>query len=68
MINYGPLKLATLRGTVADPQQVLIPQVCAGVFTEKDYKLVAFAESDEEGRFTLPQIASGDYRLVAAFR
>jgi hypothetical protein len=45
-IDYGPLVVQDVKGTITDPQQVAVPKVCAGVFTEKDHKLVATTESD----------------------
>ena len=63
-IDYGPLVVQDVKGTITDPQQVAVPKVCAGIFTEKDHKLIATAESDAEGKFSLQSVPPGRYRLV----
>jgi hypothetical protein len=63
-IDYGPLVVQDVKGTITDPQQVAVPKVCAGIFTEKDHKLVATTESDAEGKFSLQSVPPGRYRLV----
>lgn len=63
-VDYGPLIVQEVRGTITDPQQVALPKVCVGIFTEKDHKLVATTESDADGKFSLQSVPPGQYRLV----
>lgn len=63
-IDYGPLIVQEVKGRITDPQQVAVPKVCVGVFTEKEHKLVAAAESDADGKFSLQSLPPGRYRLV----
>jgi Carboxypeptidase regulatory-like domain len=63
-IDYGPLIIQKVKGTITDPQQGAVPKVCVGIFTEKDHKLVATTESDAEGKFSLQSVPPGRYRLV----
>lgn len=62
--DYGPLIVQDVKGAITDPQQVAVPKVCVGIFTEKDHKLVATTESDAEGKFSLQSVPPGRYRLV----
>src|SRR5213595_3955189 len=63
-IDYGPLVVQDVKGTIIDPQQVAVPKLCVGIFTEKDHKLVATTESDADGKFSLQSVSPGQYRLV----
>jgi hypothetical protein len=63
-IDYGPLIVQEVKGTITDPQQVAVPKVCVGIFTEKEHKLVATTESDADGKFSLQSLPPGRYRLV----
>lgn len=63
-IDYGPLVVQDVKGTITDPQQSVISKVCVGIFTEKDHKLLASAESDADGKFSLQSVPPGRYRLV----
>lgn len=63
-IDYGPLIIQKVKGTITDPQQGAVPKVCVGIFTEKDHKLVATTESDADGKFSLQSVPPGRYRLV----
>jgi len=63
--DYGPLKVASMRGTAKDAQGVVVPGVCVGVFTPNDHKLVVATRTDSEGRFELKGVPNGEYRLVA---
>jgi hypothetical protein len=63
-IDYGPLVVQDVKGTITDLQQVAIPKVCAGIFTEKDHKLIATTESDADGKFSLQSVPPGRYRIV----
>ncbi len=63
-IDYGPLIVQEVKGTIIDPQQVAVPKVCVGIFTEKEHKLVATTESDADGKFSLQSLPPGRYRLV----
>lgn len=63
-IDYGPLVVQDVKGTITDPQQVAVPKVCVGIFTEKDHKLVATTESGADGKFSLQSVPPGRYRLV----
>lgn len=63
-IDYGPLIVRDVKGTITDPQQGAVPKVCVGLFTESDHKLLASTESDADGRFSLQSVPPGWYRLV----
>ena len=66
-IDYGPLVVQDVKGTITDPRQVAVPKVCAGIFTEKDHKLIATTESDADGKFSLqsvPPLPVGNELLV----
>jgi hypothetical protein len=65
--DYGPLRIAAVRGFARDSQGIAIPQVCLGVFTESDHRLVASGQTDQDGHFELKRVAKGDYRLVAQY-
>jgi Carboxypeptidase regulatory-like domain len=65
--DYGPLRVAAVRGIAKDSQGVAIPKACVGVFTETDHKLVASTQTDDNGNFELKDIPAGDYRLVAKY-
>jgi hypothetical protein len=63
-IDYGPLIVRKIQGAITDPQQAAIPKACVALFTEKEHRLVATTQSDEEGKFSLANIPPGRYRLV----
>lgn len=63
-VDYGPLIVQEVKGTIMDPQQGAVPKVCVGIFTEKDHNLVATTESDADGKFSLQSVPPGRYRLV----
>src|SRR5437868_5492993 len=65
--DYGPLRVANIKGTARDAQGVAIPKVCVGVFTEMDHKLIASTETDDNGDFEFKGVPAGDYRLVAKY-
>lgn len=39
-IDYGPLIVQEVEGMITDPQQVAVPKVCVGIFTQKEHKVV----------------------------
>lgn len=63
--DYGPLKVASVRGTAKDPQGVMVPGVCVGIFTPIDHKLIMATQTDAEGQFEFRGVSKGEYRLVA---
>jgi hypothetical protein len=63
-IDYGPLVVQDVKGTITDPQHSAVPKVCVGIFTEKDHKLVGTTESDADGKFSLQSVPPGRYRLI----
>ena len=63
-IDYGPLIVQEVKGSITDPQQGAVPKVCVGIFTEKDHKLIAATESNADGKFSLQSVPPGRYRLV----
>jgi hypothetical protein len=65
--DYGPLRVASVRGVVKDPQGVSIPKACIGVFSEAAHKLVATTQTDDRGKFEFNDIPDGAYRLVAKY-
>jgi hypothetical protein len=66
MIDPPRLTAAVLKGTVQDISHVNIPHACLVVFRESDHEIIAQTESGENGRFSFPKLAPGDYRLIVA--
>jgi len=62
---YRTLAVRRVAGYAVDPNDVRMPTVCIGVFSPTDKRLVASAVADNDGRFQLPAIPPGKYRLVA---
>lgn len=54
-------------GIAQDKDKVLVPNVCLGLFTEREHRLVESAVTDQEGRFNFGQVNPGRYRLVAKY-
>jgi hypothetical protein len=68
MIDYGPLVFRGLSGYTIDPASARMRGGCIGLFTEKDHRLIATAEADQNGNFKFAATAPGRYRLVVDFR
>jgi len=58
-VDYGPLVVQNVKGTITDPQHVAVPKLCGGIFTENEHKLVATTESDADGKFSLQSLPPG---------
>ena len=61
-VDYGPLQVRTIARTIADSAAVPIPQVCLGLFSDKEHSALASATSDGDGRFRFKNVAGGRYR------
>ncbi len=66
-VDYGPIKVNSVRGTVRDFNKVPIPNACIGIFSESSHKLIAAAGSSKNGYFEIKGIPDGDYRLVIKY-
>jgi hypothetical protein len=62
---YRTLSIRSVSGYAIDLDNVRVPLLSLGIFSLKDKRLVASTTTDEEGRFQLPNIPPGKYRLVA---
>jgi hypothetical protein len=49
---------------VSDPNSDPVQGACVAVFTEKDHRFVVGKKSDSKGKFSLPLLPDGTYRLV----
>ena len=63
-VEYRPLIVQAVNGTVVDLAQEAVSQVCVAIFAEKDHALIATTQSDANGKFSLEKIRPGRYRLV----
>jgi hypothetical protein len=62
------IHIQDVKGVAIDEGSVPIPGVCVGVFAEPDHRLIAIARTDANGKFRLPSIGRGTYRLVAEYQ
>jgi hypothetical protein len=65
--DYGPLRVGVVEGHARDDVGSAIPNVCLGLFSEPDHKLVTTAQADVKGAFRFRRLASGRYRIVAKY-
>ena len=63
-VDYGPLKVSRVGGTATDQSGAPVPSACVLLFTERSHKLLSKVETDGDGRFNLPKVKNGRYRLV----
>jgi hypothetical protein len=63
-IDYGPLRVTSVRGTVKAVDNYPVFQACVGIFTEHGEKLLATGAANEAGDFVIPSLPNGTYRLV----
>lgn len=65
-IDPKPIELRQVQGTGLAPDGTLIPQLCVGIFTEPEHKLLRCSQSDNKGAFAVDTngLPDGEYRLV----
>jgi len=65
-IDPKTIELRRIQGTAVDPNGMVIPQLCVGIFTESEHKLMRYTQSDDTGVFVVDTngLPDGDYRLV----
>jgi hypothetical protein len=66
-VDYGPLRVQRIGGTVVDFDGGVIPGACILIFSESDHRFIAAAESSKEGRFVLSNVPPGAYRMVSRY-
>jgi hypothetical protein len=61
-----PIEMAQVQGTASDQNGWVIAQVCVGIFTMDDRKLLRSAQTDAHGAFSIDikGLPDGTYRLV----
>jgi hypothetical protein len=61
-----PIELTRLHGRAVDENGSPVAQLCVGIFSEPDHKLLRYAQSDDNGKFRVDTKAlpDGEYRLV----
>ena len=64
MVDYGPLRVSKVKGTVRDIGGVSIQKGCVGLFSKDDNRLVAWTNIASDGSFEIPKVRSGDYKLI----
>jgi hypothetical protein len=64
--DLAPIGLGEVRGTVVDKNGVALTEVCVGVFSEPDHKLLRYGRSDGNGGFSVDTkgLPDATYRLV----
>jgi len=65
-IDPKPIELRQVQGTALDPNRTVMPQLCVGIFTEPEHKLLRYAQTDDDGVFAedIHGLPNGEYRLV----
>lgn len=66
-VDPSLLTVTKLSGVAEDKDKVPIPDVCLGLFTGKEHKLVAQASTNADGYFRFGPVSPGHYRLVARY-
>ncbi len=64
-VDPNEISLDRVAGQAVDSKGVVVPEICIGLFADKDHRLVAQVETDSEGRFAFKEVPEGRYRLVA---
>ncbi|MGB7437050.1 MAG: hypothetical protein WBR26_05765 [Candidatus Acidiferrum sp.] len=61
-----PLELHRVQGAALDQNGKPVAQLCLGLFSTPDHKLMRFAQADRNGNFSLDthDLPDGEYRLV----
>lgn len=61
-----PIELAQVHGTAVDENGSPIAQLCVGIFSEPGHKLLRYAQSANNGKFSVDMkgLPDGEYRLV----
>jgi hypothetical protein len=62
-IDYGPLRVTSVRGTVKVVDGYPVFQACVGIFAESGEQLLA-ATANERGEFLVAGLPNGTYRMV----
>jgi Carboxypeptidase regulatory-like domain len=65
--DYESRPVVGVSGFVTDSTSGPIPYACVAVFTEEGHRFVLGRESDSRGRFHLPLLQNGAYRLQVTF-
>lgn len=63
-VDYGPLKVSVIVGVAIDMAEGPVPHARVLVFTDRRHALIAHTKTDADGKFGLPQVGNGNYRLV----
>lgn len=64
--NQSRLNCEKLKEKRQGPNGVVMRELCVGLFTERDHRLVRYAQSNENGVFAFDteDLPDGEYRLV----
>jgi hypothetical protein len=63
-IDPKPIELRQVVGKVIDPNGVVMPLACVGIFTESEHSRLRFIQADKNGHFEINDLPDGKYRLV----
>jgi len=63
-INNQLYDLRQVEGSLVDPGQGPVADVCVEVFTETEHKFVRSVRSDAQGKFSFVGLPAGRYRLL----
>jgi hypothetical protein len=64
-LGHKPVSVRSVAGKLMDMSKVPMPEICIGLFTDEDHKLVASTVTGEDGRFDFSDVPRGKYRLLA---
>jgi hypothetical protein len=68
-LDREPIELSEVQGTAVDQNGKAVAQLCMGIFTMDQRKLLRFAQTDSHGNFTIDTkgLVDGTYRLMGYF-